>query len=241
MVSGATWLVSIIWRTSAFEFAPPYAPHVIAAVITGATLARVLERRVFAIGLAVGATVAWIALELLATEVHDTIPRWSAPLTVSPLGYHALLALMCAPAAAAAASLRLAGRRDHRLLWLWISALLMLGTIIASLTLVTPDNTLPGLAVFFILGAPLVAGAITQVLAPYRMIWSCGGGAVIFVLIVLDQYRTRSSTDGILGPVLGMGMFVLLGALGSRIGWRLFRNKDPRTPPRANLPTATAS
>jgi hypothetical protein len=41
--------------------------------------------------------------------------------------------------------------------------------------------------------------------------------------------------------VLGMGMFVLLGALGSRIGWRLFRNKDPRTPPRANLPTATAS
>jgi hypothetical protein len=53
------WLVSMIWKTSAFEFAPPYAPHVIAAVITGATLARVLERCVFAIGLAVGARPSW--------------------------------------------------------------------------------------------------------------------------------------------------------------------------------------
>ena len=239
LVGGATWLVSMIWKTSELELAPSFAPHVVAALISGLTLARVLDRRRTAITLAAGATFVWLALQLLSMELHDTVPRWAHPFEGSALAHYALLAAVCIPVAGAAASLRLVGRPDHRLLWLWISALLVLGIIIVSLTLITKDTHVPPAGVILILLGPIVTGALAQVLAPRRMIWTCGGGALIFVLIMFDKGFRQGDSDGIAGPLLGMGMFVLLGALGARIGWRLFRNKDPRTTPK--LPTATAT
>jgi hypothetical protein len=239
LVSGATWLVSMIWMQGALDFAPQYAPHVVAALLSGATFARVLDRRTHAIAYAAGATLVWVGVQLVAFLLHDTAAPWSAPVTGA--SHYAVLAVLAVPVAAATASLRLAGRPDHRLLWLWLSALMMLGAIIASLTVISKDRSLPALGVIAILVAPLVTGAMTQVLAPYRAIWTCGGGALIFVLIMLDQgFRDRESGDFV-GALLGMGMFVLLGALGARIGWRVFRNKDPRKRAVANLPTATAT
>lgn len=228
----------MIWKTSALTFVPAFAPHAVAALLTGLTLARALDRRSHAVALAVTGMVLWIGIELVAFVVYDTTPRWSAPITSSAFAHFGLVALLCVPAAALAASLRLRGRPDHRLLWLWISALVTLGTIIASLTLITKNQLLPPIGVILILVAPIAAGAITQVLSPFRMIWTCGGGALIFVLIMLDKgFRTGDIEDGIAGPLLGMGMFILLGALGARIGWRVFRNQDPYEG--VELPTAS--
>ena len=238
IVSGATWLVSMIWRQGALDFAPKYAPSIVAALLSGATFARVLDRRTHAIAYAAGATLVWIGVQLVAFLIHDSAPRWAAP--VNHAEHYALLAALAVPAAAATASLRLVGRPDHRLLWLWLSALIMLGTIVASLTVITEDQRLPAAAAIVILLAPVAAGALTQILAPYRAIWTCGGGALIFVLIMLDKgFRDREAGD-IAGPLLGMGVFVLLGALGARIGWRILRNTDPRTPPTVTLPRATS-
>ena len=240
MTSGATWLISMMWRQGALDVAPRYAPHVVAALITGATLARVLDRRAHALALAAGATTVWVLIQLAAYLVHDTAPRWSAP--IDSASHYAILLAITVPAAAATASLRLVGHPDHRLLWLWISALLMLGAVVAPLTIVTKAQTVPTIAVLPILGGPVLAGLMTQVLKPSRAIWISGGGALIFVLIMIDKTLHRGSRDDdLLAPLLGMGLILLLGALGARIGWRLFRNADPRTPTTPTLPTATAS
>jgi hypothetical protein len=241
MVSGATWLISMIWRESALDLAPRHAPHIIAALITGATLARVLDRRAHAITLAAGATLVWLVLQLAAYLIHDTAPRWSAP--VPGAAHYVILAAITIPAAAATASLRLVGHPDHRLLWLWISALLMLGAVVAPLTIVTKAQTVPAIGVLPVLGGPILAGLLTQVLKPSRAIWISGGGALIFVLIMIDRtlHRGGDVGDDLFAPFLGMGLLLLLGALGARIGWRLFRNADPHTPVRVDLPTATTS
>jgi hypothetical protein len=237
MVSGATWLISMIWRNRALDVAPLYSPHIIAALLVGATFARVLDRRKHAIACAAGAMLAWIVFQLVAFTLHGSSPRWSA--SADSAAHFAILAALAIPAAAAAASLRLVGRPDHRLLWLWISALMMLGTIVAPLTILTADQSLPTMAAIVIFAAPVLAGAMTQVLKPFRAIWTSGGGALVFVLMLLDD-TFRGRDDDIVGPLLGMGVFFLLGALGARVGWRLFRNADARKPP-TDLPTATAS
>ncbi len=239
MVSGATWLVSMFWRNSELDVAPLYAPHIVGALLVGATFARVFDRRKHAITYAAVATLAWVGFQLVAFLFYDTAPRWSAPMDGA--AHYAVVAALAVPAAAATASLRLVGRPDHRLLWLWISALMMLGSIVAPLTILTSDQSLPASGAIVILAAPVLAGAITQVLKPYRAIWTSGGGALIFILIMLDDTFRGTDDREIVAPMLGMGVLVLLGALGARIGWRYFRTADARTPPQADLPTATAS
>lgn len=239
IASGATWLAAIIWRTSTLTFAPAFGPHVVAALLTGLTLARALDRRAHAIALAVTGMVIWIGIEVAAFLLHGAMPRWSVTIASSTFAHFAVLAIVCVPVAAGAASLPLRGRPDHRLLWLWIAALLTLGTVVAPVTLMSTTQILPAIGAVFVIAAPMVAGAIAQVLAPFRAIWTCGGGALIFVLIVLDKSVRNREVDGILAPLMGMGIFILLGALGARIGWRLFRNNDPREPRRSPLPIAS--
>jgi len=239
MATGATWLV-MIWTTSDLQFAPAYAPQVIGAAIIGLTLSRALDRRMHAMLLSAAVTAGWIALQIVAFQIHDAPPRWNAFATSSFASY-GVIALVAIPVAALAALPRLRGRADHPLLWLWISALVMLGTILLPVMLISNDQKLAATAAILMFFAPVATGAITQILAPYRAIWTCGGAAVIFFLILVDEGFSKVEPGEVLGSILGVGMFALLGALGARIGWRAFRNKDPRTPVRADLPTATAS
>ena len=238
MAVGATALVAMVWRQTDIAFARSFAPHVVAAALTGLTLARVLERRAFAIAFAAGATLLWIGGQFVAFRSHGAGPHYLTAFGGSALAHYAMVAAVATPIAAACAAPRLRGRRNHRLLWLWISTLVMFGTIIAPITMLTSERFLPLAGVLVVVLAPLVAGAAVQILAPYRAIWTCGGGALFFILLVLDRNLRGNGDNDIVGPLCGMGIFVVLGALGAKIGWRLFRNKDPRTPP-APLPTAS--
>ena len=241
VASGGTWLAALIWKTSALG-GQAHGPQLVGALLAGLTIARAttFPRRHLPIAIAAGGAGAWVALQLAVYLVRDEHPLWTAPFTGSPVVHFALVAVLASAIAGAAASLRFRGREDHRLLWLWISALITLGSLVTSLVVATNERLLPASAVAFVFAAPIAAGALTQTLAPFRMIWTCGGGAVIFVLIVFEQGLRAGETGVIVGTLGGVGIFVLLGALGARLGWRLFRNADPRTrPDRADLPTAT--
>lgn len=240
MASGATWLAAMVWRQSDIAFAAQLAPHVVAAALIGLTLARVLDRRALAIGFAASASLLWIATQYIAFSIHGVPLRWQSIVDGSVLAHYATIAALAVPVAALCAMPRLRGRPDHPLLWLWISALLTLGMIVVPLAIVAKDRVMPAAGVILIVLGPLVAGALTQVLKPYRAIWTTGGGALVFILMLIDQSaRGLGPSDGVAGPLFGMIIFVLVGALGARLGWRLFRHKDPRQPAAAALPTAS--
>ena len=242
VASGATWLAALIWKTSPLD-GQTYGPQLVGALLAGLTIARAttFPRRLLPIALAAGGVFAWVGLQLAVYLIRDEHPQWTAPFTGSPVVHYALVAVLSSAIAGASASLRFRGREDHRLLWLWMSALITLGSLVTSLVVATNEHLLPASVVVFVCVAPIAAGALTQYLAPFRMIWTCGGGAVIFGLIMFDQELPTVEVGIIVGALSGIGIFALLGALGARIGWRLFRNADPRTrPDRADLPTATA-
>ncbi len=235
MVAGATWLVAMIWRTSELHVGARHASHLIGAALTGLTFARAFATRRRSIAIVSAATLAWIVVELVAFDAHDRTPPWAAPFDGSPLVHHALLALLSVPVAALCASVRFQGGPHHRLLWVWFSALVMLGTIVVPLMLFVSDHVLSALGALAIVVAPAVAGALTQILAPSRMIWTCGGGGLVFVLFVLDRTFRGQDPDGdSIAPMFTVGLFLLIGALGARIGWRLARHGDPTTPSTAN-------
>jgi hypothetical protein len=232
MVAGGVWLVALLWLASDAG-GYNYGPHAVGSAIAGITLARVLERR--PVVLAASASLGWSAALALATRVGGFSTLAERELSWSELG---LTALISGLAATAGASLRLRGRRDHRLLWLWISGLVTMGSLVMFLYAISKGRELPAASVIGILATPLVAGAFVQVLAPRRMIWSCGGGMLLLVFFALDDtLRGDLAAGDAAGTILGLGIFVLLGALGARLGWFVFRHgKAP--PATTELPMA---
>jgi hypothetical protein len=235
MVTGASWLGVLIWEASKIGGAP-YGPHALGGALAGLTLSRVVERRPVVI--ATLSVAGWFALQTLLVLARGATPFLE--------GYEdsiwrtlPLAGALQASLAVACASLPLRGRPEHRVLWLWISALVTLGCIVASMVAITNDRTLPEWSVVLLLAAPVIAGGLVQVLAPVRMIWTCGGGMLIMVILALDD-TARGELDAgeVVGVLGGLGIFVLLGALGARIAWRVFRHGEPSR--EANLPTATA-
>lgn len=229
LVAGATWLAVLVWKTSDVG-GKALGPHLVGAILAGVVLRRIVgDAR--AIVLAIGGTVAWIAPQVLL----DSPPKWVVPTTSAQY----LLLLGVAPlCAAVAAAIPLPGAtRETRWRWLSMSALLVLGFMVAPLISKTHSRDLTALGIVFVVGAPLFAGALTQYFATYRWIWACGGGSLVFMLILLDQVRGAIWRDpgGIIGVLCAFGMYILVGAGGAALSWRLFRHRDPRAP---KLPTA---
>lgn len=239
MVSGASWLVALLWRTTSIHFMPVSARYILGAALFGATIARVFDSRRPATLIAASAMAIWFALQLAAYALQDRPLPWSPRFEGSVYAHYGLAALVSIPTAALAASLHLRGRRDHPLLWMWISGLVLLGAFVLPLMLLAK---IEALAAFVAVVAPFVGGAIVQVLAPYRAIWTCGSGTLIFSLLIIDKGLGTVEINAIIGALLGIGVCVLFGAAGARVAWYVFRSADPRTaPPRVEIPTATTA
>lgn len=230
LVAGATWLVVLLWKTGHVG-GVGFVPHFVGAALAGVTLGR-LDRR--ARYLAPLAALGWVGLQLLVHRVDGVAPRWTA--ATSAAQYMWLLALAPLCAAAAAAIPLPAGETRWR--WFWVSALLTFGCMAAPLVATTRGHEIPVSAIVLIVAAPLLAGALTQYLATYRMIWTCGSGMLTFALFIIDRAMTRETTTSVVAPLAGTAFYALLGVGGAALSWRLFRNQDPRTP--SSLPTVTA-
>jgi hypothetical protein len=227
LIAGGTWLAALTWKTSDVG-GKALGPHLVGAALGGIVVRRIVgDWR--AILLAIGGALAWIGPQLLLAAP----PRWAVETTTAQ--YLQLLALAPLCAAAAAAIPFPSGETRWR--WVSVSALLMLGFMVAPLIGSTHTRDTGALTIIFLVGAPLFAGALTQYLATYRWIWACGGGSLVFALIVLDQVRGGVWRDpgGVFAVLACVGMYVLAGAGGAALSWRLFRRDDPRS---ANLPTA---
>jgi hypothetical protein len=227
LIAGAAWLAALIWKTSDVG-GMALGPHLVGAALGGFALRRIVgDRR--AIVLAAGGVLAWIGAQLLLIKP----PWWPVETTATYLQLFAL-APLCA---AAAAAIRVAEERETRWRWLSVSALLTLGIMGVSVMGSTPMRDPGVLALLVLLGGPLFAGALTQYFAPRRWIWTCGGGSLVFGLIILDRVKGDVWRDpgGAFAVLCGIGVGVLLGAGGAALSWRLLRRSDPRTP---TLPTA---
>jgi hypothetical protein len=241
ITTGAMWLAEVVWTTSRLG-GRPYAPTAVGALVAGFTIATVVERR--AVALALAGAVGSVALSYGAVHVSDLHPLWG--LARDPgWSYYAAIAAASILPALAGTRLRRRYRQGGRLRWLWISALVTLGGIgTAVLALLHADSAGNGRAlVLASFGATVVGCGLCQVLAPYRMIWTCGGGALIFLLFAADAtWRTgvgSAALAGVFAAAFLTLIFILLGALGARIAWWLFRRDDPRTRPEpTELPPA---
>jgi hypothetical protein len=240
-VSGATWLTGDIWNTSELG-GRPYGPLILGALLAGLTIRRAVERG--PIGVAASAASAWFAIQGALYIAYGVETPWFANLHRSPSGHLAFLAAISIGVTVAGALPPVRGRPDHPVLWLWISALLTLGTIATSIWFMPHGRYLNAGSTVVMLSCPVIAGGLTQCLAPMRRIWICGGGAWIFSLTIIDRnvhsIDVNATLGTLLGTLFGMGIFVLLGVLGAWIAWRLFRNSDPRAPV-ADLPIARSS
>lgn len=244
MLAGAMWLLWMIWKTSALG-GGRYIPHLLGAVITGFVLARAVEGP-RATSIAATSATLWFALRLIARVIHENaLALGDADSTPAPWNVYSswstflLVGAVTIVLAIVTSRAPLRGRTDHRLLWLLISALVTLGGIVVSLLMLADDRNLEIAAVICMLVAPVAAGALTQALCPSRMIWTCGGGCVVFILMMLDEGISHRHVGDMLGASFGVGIFILLGAGGARLGWWLFRRRDPHVAVASNLPTAT--
>lgn len=223
LVAGGTSLANVVWRTSHLTTARLLGPFVVGAALAGLALARTQTCRRRAVALGALGALGWVGLQL-AVGFDD-----------------ALVAALAVAVAAGTAALPLRGRADHRLLWLAIAMLVTVGAIELYLLAFGEGRVLRSTRLLGMIAVPVAAGGFVQLLAPYRMIWTCGGGGVVFILLMIDRaVREPGTVEIAVMPLVGTGMFILLGAIGAAIGWRVFRHADPRTPPQApDLPTAT--
>ena len=231
LVAGATWFVALaLAPTSLVDHG--YLPGILGPVLAALTLARALHHR--PVLLAAFGTAAWLGLQLLA-RTWDFIPAaWTMHLDPDDWTGRelAVLTTVATALAALAGALRLPGRRDHGLLWAWISALVFFGGIQLIATLDSHRHLGGGVALLAF-ACPLFAGALTQYLAPKRMLWICGSGALLLSLLIIDDgvRHPHALLYSLLLATFGPPILVPVGATGALVAWGLFRRSDRTTPP----------
>jgi hypothetical protein len=234
MIAGGTWIAELACRASEAGDVE-YIPLALGALAAGLTLSRAFGRGAPTVALAASLLLATV--QGVALAMQGTIAPWTE---LTDAGSFALFAGVTTAGATLGAVPRLAGAPEHRLLWLWISSLLTLGCMVNGLMFTVHEREISAEGVVVILVAPVVAGVLTQLLVARRMIWTCGGGALMFVLIIADQGIRMGDTEGLFPSMLGAGMFVLFGALGARVAWRMQHGVDYDLDRPAILPTATS-
>jgi hypothetical protein len=234
---GGVWLAAFIWNAGNLRTPQPYAPHVIGSLFASLTAAAMVDRQPFRASIVVvsGALAVFLVLYVAGKPLPwaPAMPAWPY------LGIVAAGSLATTPTAFL---IRRRIRVDRSIVWFWISVLLALGCIGTAITATgnADDHKANALMIFAMLGAPVLAGALCQLVAPRRMIWICGSGTFALALVALDRMiRDGDFEVGVfVGIAGGMGIFVVLGAGGARLAWRLFRNNDVRDPRRVDLPRA---
>lgn len=150
-----------------------------------------------------------------------TVPSWLVAVVV--------VAVSGALAAAGGLSVRgIAAATPTTARILILSALVLIGALGAAIQ-VTYDETF-GLRALAGLGSVFIGGWITQAAVVPRRPWACGAGGLLLVLVSLS-INDHTDAGDIAGAIFSGLIYVLLGAAGAALAWRLCRHNDPRWGP----------
>ena len=181
ILGGAAWMTELVWRSTRVGDAD-LVPLAVGAVIAGLTMSRAIGRG--AVAVAITSSLLLTVVQALALARLRVVAPWTTLNNAPSLFVFAVVTLV---GATIGAYPRLPGAPDHPILWLWMSGLITLGSMVNGLMFVMSERGLSSAVVVVILVAPVAAGALTQALVARRMIWVCGGGALVFLAIYIDQ------------------------------------------------------
>jgi len=79
----------------------------------------------------------------------------------------------------------------------------------------------------------LVAGFVSQAVAPRKMVWVCGAGAIGIVLLGASFSVARGdfTPSVVTGAFFLWGMGTVVGAIGAALGWKLIASRAEPTSP----------
>ncbi len=130
-------------------------------------------------------------------------------------------------------------RSDSGFRWWGIATLINLGAsfILVSITLVLlndgSDERGAGSIFLGLVVAWLIAGFVSQAVAPRKMVWVCGAGAIGIVLFgaAFSVERGDFAPSVVTSAALLWGMGTVVGAIGAALGWKLIgRRAEPTSP-----------